>query len=75
MYLLTKRGDRVSRKSSADIKPQESPEEQVESLRAFLGYPALERDRKNRDYWYLRPGADRDEAKNTAPIRSRVLQS
>jgi hypothetical protein len=68
MYLLTKRDNNVSRKSSADIKPQESPEEQVESLRAFLGYPALERDRKNRDYWYLRPGADRDEAENTAPI-------
>jgi hypothetical protein len=68
MYLLTKRDNRVSRKSSADINPQESPEEQVESLRAFLGYPLLERDRKNRDYWYLRPGADRDEAKNTAPI-------
>jgi hypothetical protein len=68
MYLLTKRDNNVSRKSSADIKPQESPEEQVESLRAFLGYPALERDRKNRDYWYLRPGADRDEAQNTAPI-------
>jgi hypothetical protein len=76
MYLLTKRNDspekrlrqRVSRKSSADIKPQESPEEQVESLQAFLGYPVLERDRANRDYWYLRPGADVDEAENTAPI-------
>jgi hypothetical protein len=68
MYLLTKRDNKVSRKSSADINPQESPEEQVESLRAFLGYPMLERDRKNRDYWYLRTGADRDEAKNTAPI-------
>ncbi len=68
MYLLTKRDSKVSRKSSADIKPQESPEEQVESLRTFLGYPVLERDRKNRDYWYLRSRANREEAENTAPI-------
>lgn len=68
MYLLTKMDNKVSRQSSADINLQESPEEKVESLRVFLGYPMLERDRKNRDYWYLRPGADRDEAKNSAPI-------
>jgi hypothetical protein len=55
MYLLTKK---------------ESPEEKIEALRTFLGYPKLKQkyDRANRDYWYLRPGADVEEAENTAPI-------
>ena len=59
MYLLTKRDNL-----------KKSPDEQVEALRSFLGYPQLAQkyDRANRDYWYLRPGADVDEAKNTAPI-------
>jgi hypothetical protein len=70
MYLLTKRDKSFAHKGSADVRPTESPEEQVESLRKFLGYPKLEQkfDRANRDYWYLRPGADADEAENTAPI-------
>jgi hypothetical protein len=70
MYLLTKRDNSVAHKGSADVRPKESPEEQIEALRTFLGYPKLEQkfDRANRDYWYLRPGADVEEAENTAPI-------
>jgi type I restriction-modification system DNA methylase subunit len=73
MYLLTKRGKSVAHKGSGDVRPKESPEEQVESLRTFLGYPKLEQkfDRGNRDYWYLRPGADVEEAESTAPIAVR----
>ncbi len=70
MYLLTKRDNWVAHKGSADVRPKESPAEQIEALRTFLGYPQLEQkfDRANRDYWYLRPGADVEEAENTAPI-------
>jgi hypothetical protein len=70
MYLLTKRDNSVARKGSADVRPKESPADQIESLRTFLGYPKLAQkyDRANRDYWYLRPGADVEEAENTAPI-------
>jgi hypothetical protein len=73
MYLLTNRGNGATHKGSADIRPKESPAEQIEALRTFLGYPKLEQkfDRANRDYWYLRPGADVDEAENTAPIAVR----
>jgi N-6 DNA Methylase len=70
MYLLTKRDNSVAQKGSADVRPKESPAKQIEALRTFLGYPKLEQkfDRANRDYWYLRPGADVEEAENTAPI-------
>jgi N-6 DNA Methylase len=73
MYLLTQRGNSALQKGSADVSPKESPAEQIEALRTFLGYPKLEQkfDRANRDYWYLRPGADVDEAENTAPIAVR----
>jgi hypothetical protein len=73
MYLLTKRDNSVAHKGSADVRPKESPEEQIEALRTFLGYPKLAQkyDRANRDYWYLRPGADVEEAENTAPIAVR----
>jgi hypothetical protein len=71
MYLLTKRDKSVAHKGSGDVRPKESPEEQVESLRTFLGYPKLEQkfDRSNRDYWYLRPGADADEAEILRRLR------
>jgi hypothetical protein len=42
MYLLTKRDNSVAQKGSADISPKESPAEQIEALRTFLGYPKLE---------------------------------
>ncbi|WP_310426447.1 N-6 DNA methylase [Chamaesiphon sp. VAR_48_metabat_135_sub] len=73
MYLLTQRDNWVAHKGSADVRPQELPAEQIEALRTFLGYPKLAQkfDRANRDYWYLRPGADVDEAENTAPIAVR----
>jgi N-6 DNA Methylase len=73
MYLLTKRDNGVAHNGFADVRPKESPEEQIEALRTFLGYQKLEQkfDRGNRDYWYLRPGADVEEAENTAPIAVR----
>jgi hypothetical protein len=72
MYLLTKRDNSVAHNISADVR-QESPEEQIEALRTFLGYPKLEQkyDRANRDYWYLRPGSNVEEAESTAPIAVR----
>ena len=56
MYPLTKRDNWVAHKGSADVRPKESPEEQIEALRTFLGYPQLAQkfDRANRDYWYWR---------------------
>ncbi|MEA5567519.1 type ISP restriction/modification enzyme [Anabaena sp. UHCC 0399] len=40
----------------------------VEALRQMLGYPVKERDPLGSRFWYLRPGADEEEAEETCPI-------
>lgn len=40
----------------------------VEGLRHLLGYPVKERDPQGSRFWYLRPGADEEEAEETCPI-------
>jgi len=40
----------------------------VEALRQLLGYPVKELDPGHSRFWYLRPGANEDEAKETCPI-------
>ena len=40
----------------------------VEALRQLLGYPVKELDPERSRFWYLRPGADEEEAKETCPI-------
>jgi N-6 DNA Methylase len=65
VQLLTKKASRVSKQTSLDNR---TLQERAEELRGHLGYPVLERDRQNSDYWYLRLGANEEEAKATAPI-------
>ncbi len=40
----------------------------VEALRQLLGYPVKELDPEGSRFWYLRPGANEDEAGETCPI-------
>ncbi|MHC5716968.1 MAG: N-6 DNA methylase, partial [Nostoc sp.] len=40
----------------------------VEALRQLLEYPVKERDPQGSRFWYLRPGADEDEAEETCPV-------
>jgi predicted helicase len=65
VQLLTKKASRVSKQTSPDNR---TLQERAEELKEHLGYPVLERDRQNSDYWYLRPGVNEEEAKATAPI-------
>ncbi|MGJ3250855.1 MAG: hypothetical protein ACFE0J_06960, partial [Elainellaceae cyanobacterium] len=44
------------------------PNQRVEALRSHLGYPVKENDPKGSRFWYLRPGEDEEEAKETCPI-------
>jgi len=44
---------------------QESP---VEALRQMLDYPLKQHDPGGSRFWFLRPGADEDEAEDTCPI-------
>jgi hypothetical protein len=48
-----------------------TPEERVEALRQFLGYPLKQRDPEKNLFWYLRPGADEDTASETRPVAVR----
>ncbi|WP_370567719.1 type ISP restriction/modification enzyme [Limnothrix sp. FACHB-881] len=43
-------------------------ESRVEALRQILGYPLKQRDPEGSRFWFLRPGADEDEAEETCPI-------
>jgi len=43
-------------------------ESRVEALRQILGYPLKQRDPGGSRFWFLRPGADEDEAEETCPI-------
>ncbi|WP_448514995.1 N-6 DNA methylase [Parathermosynechococcus lividus] len=43
-------------------------ESRVEALRQILGYPLKQRDPGGSRFWFLRPGADADEAEDTCPI-------
>ncbi|MGL5083856.1 MAG: hypothetical protein ACRC8A_20425 [Microcoleaceae cyanobacterium] len=43
-------------------------ESQVEALRQLLGYPVEQRDPEGSRFWFLRPGADENEATDTCPI-------
>lgn len=43
-------------------------ESRVEALRQFLDYPLKQRDPEGSRFWFLRPGADADEAADTCPI-------
>ncbi|WP_448532902.1 hypothetical protein [Parathermosynechococcus lividus] len=43
-------------------------ESRVEALRQILGYPIKQCDPSGSRFWFLRPGADADEAKDTCPI-------
>jgi Type ISP C-terminal specificity domain/N-6 DNA Methylase len=45
-----------------------TPEQRVEALRQFLGYPLKQRDPEKNLFWYLRPGADEDTASETRPV-------
>ncbi|MEM9814856.1 MAG: type ISP restriction/modification enzyme [Cyanobacteria bacterium P01_D01_bin.6] len=45
-----------------------TPEQRVEALRSHLDYPSIQRDPGGSRFWYLRPGADEDEAEFTCPI-------
>jgi hypothetical protein len=46
-------------------------ETRVESLRKLLGYPVIQRDPKNPQFWFLRPGKDELDAAETCPIAVR----
>lgn len=43
-------------------------ESRVEALRQILEYPLKQRDPEGSRFWFLRPGADEDEAEDTCPI-------
>lgn len=43
-------------------------ENRVEALRQILDYPLKQRDPEGSRFWFLRPGADEDEAEDTCPI-------
>ena len=43
-------------------------ESRVEVLRQILDYPLKQRDPEGSRFWFLRPGADKDEAEDTCPI-------
>ncbi len=43
-------------------------ENRVEALRQMLDYPLKQRDPGGSRFWFLRPGADEDEAEDTCPI-------
>jgi type I restriction-modification system DNA methylase subunit len=45
-----------------------APDDRVEQLRQKLGYPVQQRDPQGSDFFYLRPGADVEEAEDTCPI-------
>jgi type I restriction-modification system DNA methylase subunit len=45
-----------------------TPEQRVEALRQFLGYPLKQRDPEKNLFWYLRPGVDEDTASETRPV-------
>ncbi len=45
-----------------------TPDDRVEQLRQKLGYPVQQRDLQGSDFFYLRPGADAEEAEETCPI-------
>jgi hypothetical protein len=45
-----------------------SQENRIEGLRKLLAYPLKQRDPEGSRFWYLRPGADVDEAQDTCPI-------
>ena len=45
-----------------------TPEQRVEALRQWLGYPIKQRDPEKNLFWYLRPGADDDAASETRPV-------
>ena len=44
------------------------PEQRVEALRQWLGYPIKQRDPEKNLFWYLRPGDDDDDASETRPV-------
>ena len=56
--------------SSEQLQPVAvgSQENRVEALRLLLGYPLKQRDPEGSRFWFLRPGVDEDEAKDTCPI-------
>jgi|GEM_PF-2623842 len=43
-------------------------EGRVEGLQQILDYPLKQRDPEGTRFWFLRPGADEDEAEDTCPI-------
>lgn len=45
-----------------------SEAERIEHLRQVLGYPLQEKDEQRSRFWYVRAGADLDEAAETAPV-------
>jgi type I restriction-modification system DNA methylase subunit len=45
-----------------------SQENRIEGLRQLLAYPLKQGDPEGSRFWYLRPGADVDEAQDTCPI-------
>lgn len=45
-----------------------TPEQRVEALRQWLGYPIKQRDPEKNLFWYLRPGADDAVASETRPV-------
>jgi hypothetical protein len=56
--------------SSVDLQAVVSgtQEGRVEALRQILDYPLKQRDPEGSRFWFLRPGADEDEAEDTCPI-------
>ncbi|BDA75993.1 hypothetical protein CAL7716_101590 (plasmid) [Calothrix sp. PCC 7716] len=46
----------------------------VTALKELLGYPVLQRDPEKDSFWYLRPGEDEDEARETFPIAVGFLE-
>ncbi len=45
-----------------------SQESRVGALRQLLDYPLMQKDPEGSRFWFLRPGADEDEAEDTCPI-------
>ena len=45
-----------------------TPEQRVSALQQFLGYPVKERDPQKNQFWYLRPGVDKEAARETRPV-------
>ncbi len=56
-----------SQTSLAKVMSGSQPD-RVEALRQLLGYPLKERDAQGSRFWFIRPGANEEEAQDTCPI-------